>query len=159
MVLPAGNKIAAFALLEIVGVLEVADGTVISEECVLAFRGSAAKVFGGLAFAGGEFVFEAAGGGLGQGEKLGLAGAQVEFVEGIDGRILVFFVARIMGSVGDLMTVGRPDFPILEFRKDGEEVVLGAQVGKLVSAPVPGEVWQHGESLRTGEGGEVVTAG
>jgi hypothetical protein len=159
VVLPAANKIDAFALLEIVGVLEVADGTVISEEGVLAFGGTATEVFGRLAFAGGEFVFEAAGGGLGEGEELGIAGAQVEFVEGINGRILVLVVARVVGSVGDLMTVGRPDFPTLEFGQDGEEVVLGTPVGELVSAPGPGEGWQQGESLRTGEGGEVVTAG
>ena len=125
----------------------------------MAFGGAAAEVFGGLAFAGGEFVFEAAGGGLGQGEKLDLAGAQLEFVEGINGRMLVFVVARVMGSVGDLMTVGRPDFPTLEFGQDGAEVAQGTPVGELVSAPVSGEVWQQGELLRTGEGGEVVTAG
>ena len=47
VVLPAGNNIDAFAWLEIVGVLEVADGTVMSEEGVLAFGGAAAEVFGG----------------------------------------------------------------------------------------------------------------
>ena len=47
-VLPAGNKIATFAWLEIVGVLEVADGTGISVEGVLAFGGPAMEVCGGL---------------------------------------------------------------------------------------------------------------
>ena len=57
------------------------------------------------------------------------------------------------------MTVGRPDFPTLEFGQDGEEVAQGTPVGKLVSAPVPGEVLRQGESPQTGYGGEVVTAG
>ena len=47
VVLPAANKIDAFTLLEIVGVLEVADGTVINAQGVLAFGGSAAEVCGG----------------------------------------------------------------------------------------------------------------
>ena len=66
---------------------------------------------------------------------------------------------RSWGGVGDLMPVGRPDFPTLEFGQDGAEVVPGTPVGELVSAPGPGEIWQQGESSRTGEGGEVVTAG
>ena len=57
------------------------------------------------------------------------------------------------------MTVGRPDFPTLEFGQDGEEVVLSTQVKEVVSAPVPGEVLRQGESPQTGYGGEVVTAG
>ena len=105
-------------------VLQVDDGTVISKEGVLALVGTAAEVCGRWAFAGGEFVFAAAGGGLGQGEKLGLAGAPVEVVEGIipfavshctvfslgtvrlrnangiNGRILVFIVAQVVGWRG-----------------------------------------------------------
>jgi hypothetical protein len=107
-------------LLELIGVLEVDDGTVISKEGVLAFGGTAAEVFGSLALAGGDFVFEAAGGGLGQGEELGIAGAQVEFVDGINRRIWVFFIARVVGGVGDFVAIRRPDFPTLEFGKDGE---------------------------------------
>ena len=46
VVLPAGNKIAAFGWLEIASVLEVDDGTVMSKEGVLAFGGPAVEVCG-----------------------------------------------------------------------------------------------------------------
>ena len=57
------------------------------------------------------------------------------------------------------MTVGRPDFPTLELRQGGEQVVLGAQAGELVGAQVAGEGLHHGEPPGTRQGGEVVTAG
>ena len=78
------------------------------------------------------------------------AGAQVEFIDGVAGVVLVLCVTGGLGRVGDLMTVGRPDFPTLEFGQDGEEAVPGTPVGQLVSAPVLGEVWPQDESSLTG---------
>ena len=38
--------------------------------------------------------------------------AQVEFVDGVDGGVLVLFIAPIMGGVGDFMAVGGPHLPV-----------------------------------------------
>ena len=116
---PLGDDISAFALFEIIGVDEVDDRAVIGYQGVLSFARPAAKGFGGQAPEGDDFVFESFGGGLDQGGELGPSGAGVESIDGADGGLLVFSVARIVCGVGDLVAIDGPDFPVLEFRKDG----------------------------------------
>ena len=101
------------------GVDEVDDRAVIGYQGVLSFARPAAKGFGGQAPEGDDFVFESFGGGLDQGGELGPSGAGVESIDGADGGVLVFPVARIVCGVGDLVAIDGPDFPVLEFRKDG----------------------------------------
>ena len=122
VVLGAGENVDAFALLEVEGVPEVYDGAVIGHEGVLSLGGTAAEVFGGLAFEGSDFVFGASGGGLDQVEEFGPAGAGVEFIDGTDRGVWVLFVARVVGCVLHEVTVAGPDFPIIEF--DGRILVL-----------------------------------
>ena len=50
-------------MFEVVGVLEVDDRSVVNEESGAPFGGSAPEVFLVLAFEGGDFVFDATGGG------------------------------------------------------------------------------------------------
>jgi len=149
----------AFALLEVEGVPEVDDGAVIGHEGVLSLGGAAAQLVLVLALEGGDFVFGASGGGLDQVEEFGPAGAGVEFIDGADRGVLVLFVARVVGGVLHEVTVAGPDFPIIEFGKGGQQVVMGTQGREVVGAQVAGKIAHHGEAARAFEGGEVVAAG
>ena len=78
-------------------------------------------------------MFDAAGGGADEVDEAHPAAAEVEFVNGVDGTVGVFFVAGIVGGVGDVMAVGSPDFHFIMLAEVGEAVVMGAQQGELLA--------------------------
>ena len=73
-----------------------------------------------LAFEGGDFVFGATSGGTGEIHEAHPTAAKVEFVNGVDRAVGAFFVAGIVGGVGDVMAVGSPDFHVIELAEVGE---------------------------------------
>ena len=75
----------------------------------------------------------AASGGAGEIHEAHPTAAEVEFVNGVDGTVGVFFVAGIVGGVGDVMAVGSPDFHFIKLAEVGEAVVMGAQQGELLA--------------------------
>ena len=145
-------------MFEIVGVLEVDDGPVIDEEAGLAFAGSAAEFPGILALEGLDFVFEAPGRGLGEGQEIRPTGADVEFVDAVDRSVLVFGVAGIVGGMLDFVTVRGPDLPALQFGKGGQQVVVGTESRQMTGAQVPGEILHEAEAALARKGGKIVPA-
>jgi hypothetical protein len=129
------------------------------EEGGPAFGGAAAEHFRSHALEGLEFVSDAAGGGLAEGEELGKAGAHFEPADGVDGRVLVLFVAWVVGGVGDLVAVGGPDVPAVEIGQGGEEIVDGAQDGQIPAVEMGGEFAHEPEPPPAGEVLEVAAAG
>ena len=77
-------------------------------------------------------MFDAAGGGPDEIHEAHPATAEVEFVNGVDRAVGAFFVAGIVGGVGDAMAVARPDFYWIELAEVGEPIVVGAQQGELL---------------------------
>lgn len=63
VVSPSGEDVDAFTLFEVIGVLEVDDGSIINHEGRLPLFSSATEILFVLTFEGGDFVFNATSGG------------------------------------------------------------------------------------------------
>lgn len=63
VVSPSGEDVDAFTLFEVIGVLEVDDGSIINHEGRLPLFSSSTEVLFVLTFEGGDFVFNATSGG------------------------------------------------------------------------------------------------
>jgi hypothetical protein len=159
VVFPGGEDVAAFALFEVVGVLEVDDRGGVNHEGGAAFGGSAAEFLCVLAFGGGDCVFDAAGGGANEVHETHPTAAKVEFVNGADRIVGSFFVAGIVGGVGDVMAVACPDFHFVELAEVGESVVVGAQSGELLTLKFTFDGTKPFEAARTGQAIEIVRTG
>ncbi len=91
-------------------------------------------------------MFHSPGSGFGQGEEVGPAGADVEFVDAVDRGVLVLLVAGVVGGMLDFVTVGGPDLPPLKLGESGEEVVVGTEIRQMGGAQVAGEFAHEAEA-------------
>ena len=94
VVFPSGEDVDAFTLFEVIGVLEVDDGSIINHE-------------------GGDFVFNATSGGANEVDEAHPSRAMVECTNGTNWVVVTFFIAGIMAGVSDMMTVASPDFHLV----------------------------------------------
>ncbi len=113
VVFPSGEDVDVFTLFEVIGVLEVDDGSIINYEGGRCLFSSATEILFVLTFEGGDFVFNATSGGANEVDEAHPSRAKVECIDGTNWVVVTFFIAGIMAGVSDMMTVASPDFHLV----------------------------------------------